>query len=270
MAIYFTGDVQGCYDELVALLQQVNFDQTKDELWLVGDIVARGPKSLETLRLIKSMGESAKMVLGNHDLHLLATYAGLKKVKEKDHLTDLLQADDAAELMDWLAQQPLLRKLPNEPVYMSHAGLSPQWTIKEALKRAKKAEKKLRGLKRDYWLEQMYGDTANNWLKAKNKIDKFRYTINAFTRMRYCHKNKTLEFTNKQNPKNAPKSLQPWFAFNNDELKNNFWIFGHWASLMGECNHPNVFAIDTGCVWGGYLMLLRWHDKKVFKELSHQ
>jgi bis(5'-nucleosyl)-tetraphosphatase (symmetrical) len=268
MAIYFLGDVQGCYRELTALLAKVEFDPTQDELWLVGDIVARGPHSLETVRLIKSMGNSAKMVLGNHDLHLLATHAGLKTAKQKDQLSALLNADDIDELMDWLAQQPVLRKLPNAEVYMSHAGLSPQWTIATAVKQAKKIQKKISGRHRAYWLKKMYGELPNDWHQAKDKVEKFRYAINAFTRMRFCHLDKTLELNSKQHPKHASKALKPWYQLNN-ALDQVHWVFGHWASLMGQCDHPNVYAIDTGCVWGSHLMLLRWHDKKIFTEPAH-
>jgi len=268
MAIYFLGDVQGCYTELVALLAQVNFNKASDELWIVGDIVARGAQSLETIRFIKSLGGSAKMVLGNHDLHLLATHAGLKSPKAKDNLSALLNAPDIDELMDWLAQQPLLRKLPNEPVYMSHAGLSPQWNVATAIKQANKIHKKISGNKRHYWLRQMYGELPNDWKKADSKVAKFRYAINAFTRMRFCYQDKSLDLFYKQHPNFAPKSLKPWYHLNK-ELNKVQWVFGHWASLMGQCDHPHVYAIDTGCVWGNYLMLLRWHDKQIFKEHAH-
>ena len=268
MALYLAGDIQGCLSELKSLLKQMKFNTKKDELWLVGDLVARGPHSLETLRFIKSLGESAKVVLGNHDLHLLATHAGLKKVKTKDNLSALLAAEDVDELMAWLAQQPLLRKLPNEDAYMSHAGISPQWTIKEATKYAKIAQQYIASDDRKYWLQLMYGESPNNWHDAKTDIEKFRYTINALTRMRYCNLDGSLEFSCKEAPDFAPKTLKPWFELLPKKLSYR-WIFGHWAALMGTCDHKKLYALDTGCVWGNHLTLMRWEDKKLFTEKAH-
>lgn len=265
MAIYFVGDIQGCFSELSLLLKQVEFNKKKDELWVAGDMVARGTQSLETLRFLMSLGSSAKIVLGNHDLHLLATYHKLKKVKERDHLTDVLNAPDVDSIMDWLANQPLIQKLPNEEVYMSHAGLSPQWPVKIALKQAQKAHKLIKSKNRIEWLSKMYGELPNNWTKAKTDVEKFRYTINALTRMRFCHEDGSLDFDCKNTPNSAPKHLKPWFTLSK-ELNNVQWIFGHWAALMGECSNANAFALDTGCVWGSHLTLLRWHDKSIFTQ----
>jgi len=265
MAIYIVGDIQGCFLELKALLQQVNFNPTYDQLMVAGDLVARGPYSLETLRFIKGLGNSAKVVLGNHDLHLLATYAGIKKVKTRDKLTALLAAPDIAELMDWLAQQPLLQQLPNEAAFMSHAGISPQWHIKDAIAQAEFAHQCLLSNKRNYWLSMMYGEQPNNWQQVTTDEERFRYTVNAFTRMRYCYLDLTLEFSCKEAPEQAPSSIKPWFELAST-LKDNQWVFGHWAALMGKCEVKNTYALDTGCVWGEYLSLLRWHDKKIFTQ----
>ena len=156
MAIYLVGDIQGCYSELKALLKQVAFNQEIDQLYLAGDLVARGPDSLKTLRFIKSLGQSAKIVLGNHDLHLLAVYAGIKKVKKKDQLDELLAAHDVDELMNWLAQQPLLQQINNENAYMSHAGISPQWNLQQAITQADFAHQRLSSKNRKQWLSAMY------------------------------------------------------------------------------------------------------------------
>ncbi|MDP7591359.1 MAG: symmetrical bis(5'-nucleosyl)-tetraphosphatase [Litorilituus sp.] len=274
MAIYLVGDIQGCYQELQALLAQVGFNKDKDQLYVAGDMVARGPDSLATIRFIKSLERSAKVVLGNHDLHLLAVYAGLKKVKQEDKLNELLNADDVDELMQWLAQQPLLQQINNENAYMSHAGISPQWTLATAIEQAKYAHKKLSSDNRDYWLQTMYGEYPNDWQQAKSKEDKFRYTINAYTRMRYCDQKNHLEFNEKLAP-NAlsfkpahPKPrLVPWYEASN-VIKNTTWVFGHWAALMGQCDKENLYALDTGCVWGNHLTLLRWHDKALFVETA--
>ncbi|NQY88382.1 MAG: symmetrical bis(5'-nucleosyl)-tetraphosphatase [Colwellia sp.] len=276
MAVYLVGDIQGCYSELVALLKQVAFNREVDQLYIAGDLVARGPDSLATLRFVKSLKDSAKIVLGNHDLHLLAVYAGIKKVKKQDQLKMLLAADDADELMNWLAQQPLLQKIGNDNAYMSHAGISPQWTLTQAIEQATFAQQRLSSSKRNVWLSLMYGEKPNNWQQANTEIEKFRYTINAFTRMRYCYSNKNLEFDHKlapntllQNNKQSSTALLPWYELSS-VIAETTWVFGHWAALMGKCSHQNIYPLDTGCVWGNYLTLLRWHDKKIFTEPTHK
>lgn len=272
MAIYLVGDIQGCYQEFKALLAQVGFNKEKDQLYIAGDMVARGPDSLATLRFIKSLGTSAKIVLGNHDLHLLSVYAGLKRAKPQDKLDKLLTSPDIDELMQWLAQQPLLQQINNENAYMSHAGISPQWSLHEAIKQAHSAHEKLSSDNRNHWLEIMYGENPNNWQQAQSDEDKFRYTINAFTRMRFCDENKHLEFKEKLSPASLPyekrlpgQKLQPWYDMS-ATINDTVWVFGHWAALMGECPKDKVYALDTGCVWGNHLTILRWHDKKLFTE----
>ena len=275
MAIYLVGDIQGCYHELIALLKQASFNRDVDKLYVAGDLVARGPDSLLTLRFIKSLKKSAKVVLGNHDLHLLAVYAGIKKEKKQDLLSSLLDADDVEELMDWLAQQPLLQQMGNDNAYMSHAGISPQWTLAQAKEQATFAHQRLNSSNRNFWLSSMYGEKPNDWKQAKSEIEKFRYTINAFTRMRYCYKNKNLEFENKSPPstilsnKKSDTRLYPWYELSST-INEIPWVFGHWAALMGQCSHQNIYPLDTGCVWGNHLTLLRWHDKKIFIEPHHK
>ncbi|GHF78380.1 symmetrical bis(5'-nucleosyl)-tetraphosphatase [Thalassotalea marina] len=266
MAVYFVGDIQGCYKELKLLLQQVNFSADNDELWVAGDMVARGPDSYKTVKYLMSLGDSVKAVLGNHDLHFLATYAGIKKPKANDFLDELLAAPEIDEIISWLANTPLLRKLPEEKVYMSHAGLSPQWSLKEAKDCAEFAHKKLKGKKREQWLSIMYGERPNSWSQVNNKEEKFRFTINALTRMRYCFADGSLEFLCKYPPAKAPTNLVPWFNVPNKALSKCHWIFGHWAALEGKAKKKNVYPLDTGCVWGGHLTLLRWHDKQYFKQ----
>ncbi|REL36812.1 symmetrical bis(5'-nucleosyl)-tetraphosphatase [Thalassotalea euphylliae] len=264
MALYLVGDIQGCFDELDALLIKAKFNPKQDQLWLAGDLVARGRQSLETLEFVKSLGASANFVLGNHDLHLLAIAAGLKNAKSSDHLSPLLNAPNFSSLCDWLAQHPLLLELPNQDGFMSHAGLAPQWSIKQAVKNAAFAHKKIAGKKREKWLSIMYGEQPNDWHLVTNKEERFRYTVNAFTRMRYCYADGTLDFACKEQPRKAPNGLKPWFEL--AKLKNKAWIFGHWAALMGDCPYKNIYALDTGCVWGNYLTMLRWHDRKQFTQ----
>jgi bis(5'-nucleosyl)-tetraphosphatase (symmetrical) len=279
MAIYLVGDIQGCFNELTSLLMQVNFDAKTDTLYLAGDLVARGPNSLETLRFVKSLGKSAKVVLGNHDLHLLAVHAGIKKAKKSDNLSALLAAPDVDELMDWLAAQPLLQRIPNDNpyskketinqgshAYMSHAGISPQWQLTEALEQAKFVHTKLASIDRNIWLALMYGEEPNNWHKAKTDVEKFRYSINVFTRMRFCFNDGSLEFTQKESPENThDNNIVAWYELS-ETITNTAWVFGHWASLMGKSSHPNTYPLDTGCIWGNHLTMLRWHDKKYFKQ----
>jgi bis(5'-nucleosyl)-tetraphosphatase (symmetrical) len=271
MATYLVGDLQGCYNELKALLKKVDFDVQSDYLYLAGDLVARGPDSLKTLQFVKSLGSSAKIVLGNHDLHLLAVHAGIKKVKKSDQLTELLNSPDINELMTWLAQQPLLQKIStndNNPAYMTHAGISPEWGLNEALQQAEIVHKKLSSPDRDKWLALMYGELPNSWKDANSVVEKFRYSINALTRMRFCYPDGSLEFQYKDTPEKAPENIIPWFELSR-VINTTPWVFGHWASLMGHCSHNNVYPLDTGCVWGNHLTMLRWHDKKIFIEQSH-
>lgn len=270
MAIYLVGDIQGCYSELKALLAQVDFDKHKDQLWVAGDLVARGPDSYLTLKYLYSLGSSVKAVLGNHDLHLLAIYAGLKKAKKSDLLDELLSAPDAEELIDWLAQQPLLRQLPNEEAYLSHAGLSPQWDISTAKKMARFVAEKLKSNERNNWLSVMYGEKPCDWHEANSEQERFRYAVNAFTRMRFCNVKGHLDFECKDSPNNAPNSVIPWYDSKCAHLSKVEWVFGHWAALMGVVPHKNLYALDTGCVWGGHLTLLRWHDKAIFIEQAHK
>lgn len=275
MAIYLVGDIQGCYNELQALLKQVSFNPKKDQLYLAGDLVARGPDSLATLRFVKSLKKSAKVILGNHDLHLLSVYAGIKKVKKQDKLDELLSAHDIDTLMNWLSKQPLIQKIGDDNAYMSHAGISPQWNLTQAINQAKFAHKLLSSKKRNYWLNAMYGEKPNDWHQVSTEEEKFRYTINAFTRMRYCYTDKKLEFENKSAPTTGKSTKQntlqllPWYELS-ATITETTWVFGHWAALMGKCSVGNIYALDTGCVWGNHLTLLRWHDKKIFTEPAHK
>ena len=209
----------------------------------------------------------------------MAVHAGIKKAKKSDHLSALLAAPDVDELMDWLAAQPLLQKISNhnscpnkdtttqeDDAYMSHAGISPQWQLADALTQAEFIHTKLASSDRDTWLALMYGEEPNNWNQAKTDVEKFRYSINAFTRMRFCFNDGSLEFTLKESPENTTDSnIVAWYELSKT-LSSTAWVFGHWASLMGKSSHPNIYALDTGCVWGNHLTMLRWHDKKYFKQ----
>lgn len=204
MATYLIGDVHGCYDELVALLHQVDFNSKKDTLWLTGDLVARGPGSLDVLRYVKSLGDSVRLVLGNHDLHLLAVFAGISRNKPKDRVTSLLEAPDADELLNWLRRQPLLQVDEEKKLVMAHAGITPQWDLQTAKDCARDVEAVLSSDSYPFFLDAMYGDMPNNWTPELTGLARLRFITNAFTRMRYCFPNGQLDMYSKESPEDAP------------------------------------------------------------------
>lgn len=265
MATYIVGDIQGCLDELQALLSQAEFCPTKDELWLTGDLVARGPKSLETLRFVKGLGDSAKIVLGNHDLHLLAIKQGIHPEKSKDKLAALLNAPDCDELLHWLRMQPLLLRHPEFDFIMVHAGISPQWSIAQAEQLAKEIEQQLHSESYPQLLSEMYGNQPHSWSASLKGSERLRFIINVFTRMRYCFSDGSLEFDCKLAPEQIEqnKNIIPWFEVNTLDQSSPI-IFGHWAALLGNINKDDIYGLDTGCVWGNSLTMIRWQDKKLF------
>lgn len=256
------GDVHGCYDQLQQLLELADVDLNQEQLWFTGDLVGRGPQSLETLRFISSLGEQAQTVLGNHDLHFLAVAEGISPLKAKDKLESVIKAPDKDELIDWLWQQPLLAQL-NENVIMVHAGITPQWNLSEAIERAKEVEHLFAQPEiRLELLQRMYGDHPNYWQPSLSGFERYRFIMNSFTRMRCCYSDLSLDFKYKEAPENAPESLHPWFDYRKDETTI---LFGHWASLMGKTHKHNIKALDTGCVWGNQLTLLRFETEQIFQ-----
>jgi len=254
MSIYAIGDIQGCFDELLRLLDTISFNEQSDQLWFAGDLVNRGPKSLETLRFVKSLGDSAITVLGNHDLHLLAASCAPKIANKKDSLLPILEAPDRDELIDWLRHRPLFHF--NEDFCLVHAGLPPQWDFKRTQKMALLAEQALRGPDYRAFLKQMYGNKPNIWSSNLKGVEKLRFIINCFTRMRYCDVNGRLDFVNSGPLGSQPKSLVPWFEAPKRKNADMRIIFGHWSAL-GYSEGPNYYAIDTGCLWGGQLTALK-------------
>ncbi|WP_275554535.1 bis(5'-nucleosyl)-tetraphosphatase (symmetrical) ApaH [Mixta sp. Marseille-Q2659] len=270
MSTYLIGDVHGCYDELHSLLQQVAFDPEKDTLWLTGDLVARGPGSLEVLRYVRSLGNAVRIVLGNHDLHLLAVYAGISRNKPKDRITPLLEAPDADELINWLRRQPLLQVDEEKKLVMAHAGITPQWDIETAKMCAREVESVLSSDSYPLFLNAMYGDMPNNWSPELTGLARLRFSTNALTRMRFCFPNGQLDMICKEAPDSAPPPLKPWFAIENPVARDYTIIFGHWASLEGKGTPDGIIGLDTGCCWGGSLTMLRWEDRQLFIQPSNR
>ncbi|QKI89693.1 symmetrical bis(5'-nucleosyl)-tetraphosphatase [Thiomicrorhabdus xiamenensis] len=262
---YIIGDLQGCFDELQQLLGKINYRPEEDCLWFVGDLINRGPKSLECLRFVKALEEQgkAKTVLGNHDFHLLAVYSGLVTFLSKsDTIQPILDAPDADELVDWLRKQPLMIHHPQQNAVMVHAGIPPQWSIEEALQFASEAQVPLLG---DDWQtfvrEELFGSEDTSWDPQMSGWPRIRYIINAFARMRYCDKKGTLNFKLKGSPKKvkklkqsdpALKGIKPWFKFKKRKSLGTEIFFGHWSTL-GEVDKHDVHSTDTGCLWGGSL-----------------
>ena len=264
MATYAIGDIQGCYDELLALLEMIAFDPQQDTLWFAGDLVNRGPKSLDVLRFVKGLGASAITVLGNHDLHLLALWQHKHRhFKSSDTLAAVISAPDAEELLNWLRQQPLLHHDSRLDFTMVHAGLPPQWDLLTAIACAREIEQVLRGPKFKEFLSHMYGNKPRKWSSDLKGWDRLRFIVNCFTRLRFCHENGRLEFDNKGRPGEQALELLPWFRVPNRRTVENRIVFGHWSTL-GYYSENRATCIDTGCLWGGQLSALRLDDRQLF------
>lgn len=257
MAVYAIGDLQGCLDPLQRLLDRIRFDPSVDRLWFTGDLVNRGPASLATLRFVRALGDSATTVLGNHDMHLLAiAWAENRSTRKKDTLSDILEAPDREELLEWLRRQPLLHHDPALGFTMVHAGLPPQWDIEDARQVAAELEAVLRGDRFVDFLRHMYGDQPDRWQRSLQGIDRLRFIINALTRLRYLRPDGSMEFANKGPLSRAGVELTPWFSFPGRRSAGQRIVFGHWSTL-GDLEQDGVFGIDTGCVWGGRLTALQ-------------
>ena len=255
MAIYAIGDIQGCYDELCRLLEKIEFDPARDQLWFCGDLVNRGPDSLKTLQYVKSLDQSAITVLGNHDLHLLALYYGVRKPRIADNLAPILDSPDCAELMHWLRTRPLLHDDKAHQSIMVHAGIHPDWNLGKASKLATEVESRLRGDQPEKLFRNMYGNDPLCWSDELTGDKRMRCIINVFTRMRYFRRNGDLDFVANGSPLQH-ESLIPWFDRELMVKPPTRILFGHWSTLQtGRYGH--CYALDGGCVWGGQLVALR-------------
>lgn len=261
MAVYAVGDIQGCYDALQQLLERIHFNPGADQLWLVGDLVNRGPDSLAVLRLVKGLGENAVTVLGNHDLHLLAVAQGTAPPHKDDTLDAILQAPDAEELLHWLRHQRMLHVANNH--VLIHAGLLPVWSVQQAQQLAAEVEAALRNDAQSFF-EHMYGNTPNSWDEELSGYARLRVITNALTRMRICTPQGEMEFKFKGEPKDIPSGYLPWYAVPHRASAQSTVVCGHWSAL-GLQVLPNLLALDTGCFWGGMLTAIRLEDRQVFQ-----
>jgi len=254
MAVYAIGDIQGCFDELEALLDLIGFDPRHDRLWFAGDLVNRGPKSLETLRFVHDL--DAVTVLGNHDLHLLASACIPAYRKHKDTLQSVIDAPDGQVLLDWLRHRPLLHHDETLNYTLVHAGLPPQWDLQTARACAAEVEQVLRGDHYVDFFNTMYGNQPNRWEPGLEGWDRLRFIINCFSRLRFCDSNGHLAPEEKGPPGSQPEQLQPWFSWPHRKSRDMNILFGHWSTL-GAYDAPGIHALDTGCLWGGTLTAMR-------------
>jgi len=263
MSTYAIGDVQGCYSTLQKLLNHIQFDSIRDTLWFTGDLVNRGPQSLETLRFVKNLGAKHITVLGNHDLHLLALSIGAHRGSKDDTLADILAAPDRDELLAWLAHQPLLHHDADLNFTLVHAGLSHNWSLQTAKQLAHEVEVVLQSKNRAEFFHHMYGNMPDHWDPELTGYDRLRCITNFFTRLRFCYPDGRMELKEKGTIKEISE-LVPWFNLPNRVNNDLKIIFGHWAALGGVTNKPNVYALDTGCIWGLNLTAMRLDDEKRF------
>lgn len=260
MSTYAIGDVQGCYEPLQRLLDKINFDTAADTLWFAGDLVNRGPQSLETLRFVKSLGNNAVTVLGNHDIHLLALHYGLRAREKDPTLEQVLDAADANELISWLQTLPVMHT--EHDYVLVHAGIHPQWSIELAASLAREIEAGLQLVNSSTGLAKLYGPSEGSWKQAEKSENRLRYAVNCFTRMRYCSNDAEPDFRHSCEPGAQPAGLQPWFNINQRQAAGSKIIFGHWAAL-GVMQQNGIHALDSGCVWGNALTAMNLQDESL-------
>lgn len=264
MARYAIGDIQGCYREFRQLLELIRFDPANDRLWLVGDLVNRGPQSLEVLRFVRELGAAATTVLGNHDLYLLLLAAGHATARADDTLTAILQAPDRDELLHWLRHRPMLHH--EEEFVMVHAGLLPQWDVAQATRLAAEVERALRSADADYreFLAHLWGSEPAAWSDTLTGWSRLRVIVNAMTRMRFCTAEGVMDFHSKGETTDAPAGYLPWFDVPGRQSADHVLVTGHWSAL-GLRLSANLLALDTGCIWGRELTAIRLEDRALFQ-----
>jgi bis(5'-nucleosyl)-tetraphosphatase (symmetrical) len=262
MATYAIGDLQGCFAPLERLLAQVRFDPSRDRVWFVGDLVNRGPDSLACLRFVKSLGDAAVAVLGNHDLHLICVAEGIQKRKARDTLDAVLEAPDRDELVEWLRRRPLFHVEGTHALV--HAGLIDTWSVKRASELAGEVEAALRGSGYRAFLEGMYGDEPNAWNDDLRGVERLRVIVNAMTRMRVCDERGAMMLRFRGEPEEARADWTPWFDMPGRRSADHVMVCGHWSALGLEIR-PDLLSLDSGCVWGRCLTAVRLEDRRVFQ-----
>ena len=268
MPTYVIGDVQGCYAELRSLLHDIDFHRGRDRLWLAGDLVNRGPASLDVLRFVADLGDVACAVLGNHDLHLVATACGTRKLRRKDTFHDVLDAADGDALIDWIRTWPLMHADRELEAVMVHAGVAPAWSIADAFACAAEVAQVLKAPDFRQFLSHMYGNEPDAWKESLTGFDRLRFITNAFTRMRYCHADGRLDFSELRPPGEQDPSLTPWYSLRRHDADGVRIVFGHWATLQIRTplsRNLHVRHVDSACVWGGSLTALRLEDDREFR-----
>ncbi len=264
---YAIGDVQGCFDDLLRLLDKVDFDPHTDRLWFTGDLVNRGPNSLEILRFVRGLGNSAVTVLGNHDLYLLAAAAGSAEMKKRDSIADVLTAPDCEELLFWLRHQPLIHHDEQLGYTMVHAGLPPQWDLETAQARARELETVLQNPNYEEFFKHMHGEKPRRWREDLAGWDRLRFIANCFTQMRYCDRDGRLALDAKGAGRSARKRVLPWFEVPDRASAGLSILFGHWAALsQRDIRTPGVYHLDTGCADRGDFTALRLEDRRYFRK----
>ena len=250
MSVYWVGDIQGCDAALGQLMERIDFSASQDRLYVLGDLVNRGPDSLAVLRRLQGLGNSVQCVLGNHDLHLLAMAAGVRSPSRLDTVQTVLQAPDKEALLHWLSHQKLA--MHADEVLMVHAGVLPQWSAAQTVSLAQEVEQLLQGPDSQEFLRHMYGDEPTQWHDQLQGLDRWRCVVNALTRLRFCTAQGQMEFKTKEGAGHAPAGYMPWFDGPGRKTADQVVAFGHWSTL-GSLNRPDVWGLDTGCVWGGCL-----------------
>ena len=259
MTTYLIGDIQGCNDAFERLLQSIAFSPSRDTLYLLGDLVNRGPQSAEVLRRCMNMGDAFRPLLGNHDLHLLASAYGIRKPGKRDTLQSILNADDRKNLLHWVAQQPLARSIESphgQKMLLVHAGVLPQWSLQETLALAQEVHEQISGEGLEDFLHHMYGNLPNQWSQDLKGHDRWRVIVNALTRIRFCSAGGAMDFESSEAADAAPAGLIPWFECPERKTQHDIIAFGHWSTL-GLINQLHLLALDTGCVWGGCLSAMK-------------
>ena len=268
MALYCIGDIQGCDSALGRLLDLIGFSASRDTVYLLGDLVNRGPDSAAVLRRCMTHGDALRPLLGNHDLHLLAAAHGARKPSRRDTLASILEAPDRDALLQWLRLQPLARQhvYGGTPLLMVHAGVLPAWTAAETLDMADEVHRVLQSADLPAFLRQMYGNTPDHWDASLTGPDRLRVIVNALTRLRFCSAQGVMDFDSTESASAAPPGLMPWFDVPGRSTADTLIAFGHWSTL-GWLNRPHCLGLDTGCVWGGCLSAVRFGSSLDEREL---